>query len=97
MAPLASSSVLILLIEDGTHFVLTLQENPEQIVACGGWSFCKTLYGGDLAPGREPARRDLLTERASIHAIFTHPDWARQGLGTMMIRHYEEAARGEGF
>jgi len=65
--------------------VFTLQENPELIVACGWWSFRKTLYGGDLAPGQKPARRDLLTERASIRAIFTHPDWARQGLGTMMM------------
>ncbi|XTI93192.1 acyl-CoA N-acyltransferase [Cenococcum geophilum] len=73
---------------DGTHFVFTLQESPELIVACGWWSFRKTLYGGDLAPGQKPARRDLLTERASIRAIFTHPDWARQGLGTMMMRHW---------
>ena len=86
-----------LLIEDRTYFVLTAQENPELIVACGGWSFRKTLYGGVFAPGRKPARRDPLTERASIRAIFTHPDWARQGLGTMMMRYCEEAARGEGF
>jgi hypothetical protein len=63
-----------LIIEDGTYFVLTLQENPELIVACGGWSFRKTLYGGDLAPSRKPARQDPPTERASIRAIFTHPD-----------------------
>ena len=86
-----------LLIEDGTYFVLTLQENPELIVACGGWSFRKTLYGSDLVPGRKSARQDPLTERASIRAIFTHPDWTRQGLGTMMMRHCEEAARGGGF
>lgn len=74
--------------------MLALQENPELIVVCGGWSFRKTLYGGDLAPGRKPARQDPLAERASIRAIFTHPDWTRQGLGTMMMRHCKEAARG---
>ena len=86
-----------LLIEDGTYFVLTLQENPELIVACGGWSFRNTLYGGDLATGRKPARRDPLTERASIRAVFMHPGWARQGLRTITMRHCEEAARGVGF
>jgi GNAT superfamily N-acetyltransferase len=40
-----------------------------------------------------PEKRNPETDRASIRAIFTHPDYARQGLGTMMMRHCEAAAR----
>lgn len=40
-----------------------------------------------------PEKRDPLTDRASIRAIFTHPAWARRGLGTMMMRHCEARAR----
>jgi GNAT superfamily N-acetyltransferase len=39
--------------------------------------------------------RDPATDRASIRAIFTSPDYARQGLGTMMMR-YCEARAAEG-
>jgi hypothetical protein len=58
-------------------------------------SFRKTLYGGDSAPSplRMPATRNPTTDRASIRAIFTSPNWARRGLGTMMMRHCEERAR----
>jgi GNAT superfamily N-acetyltransferase len=39
-----------------------------------------------------PAKRNPLTDRASIRAIFTSPAFARQGLGTMMMRHCEARA-----
>jgi GNAT superfamily N-acetyltransferase len=58
-------------------------------------SFRKTLYGGSSAPNflRMPLPRDPTTDRASIRAIFTHPAYARRGLGTLMMRHCEAAAR----
>ena len=34
------------LIADGTYFAVELSDDGE-IVACGGWSKRKTLYGGD--------------------------------------------------
>ncbi|KAF2497362.1 acyl-CoA N-acyltransferase, partial [Lophium mytilinum] len=86
-----------LLIDDKTYFIIYPSTQPELIVASGGWSFRKTLYGGDRAPGRLPARRDPATDRASIRAIFTHPDWSRRGLGSKMLRYCEEAARTGGF
>jgi GNAT superfamily N-acetyltransferase len=40
-----------------------------------------------------PSKRDPSVDRASIRAIFTHPSYARRGLGTMMMRRCEAAAR----
>lgn len=77
-----------------TYYILHPVSSPTTLCACGGWSFRKTLYGGDSAPSvlRMPAQRDPTTERASIRAIFTAPGYARRGLGTMMLRHCERAA-----
>ncbi|KAF2712031.1 acyl-CoA N-acyltransferase [Pleomassaria siparia CBS 279.74] len=86
-----------LLIKDSTYFILHPVSSPTTICACGGWSFRKTLYGADTAPGREPEKRDPKVDRASIRAIFTHPEWARRGLGTMMMRYCEGRARVGGF
>ncbi|KAF2464919.1 acyl-CoA N-acyltransferase [Lindgomyces ingoldianus] len=86
-----------LLIHDQTYFILHPVNSPSTICACGGWSFRRTLYGADTAPGRVPEKRDPKVERASIRAIFTHPKWARQGLGTMMMRYCEARAREGGF
>ncbi|KAF1996181.1 hypothetical protein P154DRAFT_566208 [Amniculicola lignicola CBS 123094] len=85
-----------LLIHDSTYFILHPSSSPSTICACGGWSFRQTLFGADSAPGRLPATRPL-TSRASIRAIFTHPDFARQGLGTMVMRYCEEKAQGAGY
>jgi GNAT superfamily N-acetyltransferase len=86
-----------LLIHDKTYFILHPVNAPSTICACGGWSFRRTLYGADTAPGRMPEARDPQKERASIRAIFTHPDWARQGLGTMMMKYCETKAKECGF
>lgn len=86
-----------LLIQDQTYFIIYPVDSPSTICACGGWSFRKTLYGADRAPGRLPEERDPKTDRASIRAIFTHPDWARRGLGTMMMRYCEARAKERGF
>jgi hypothetical protein len=75
------------LIADSTYFVATPADNPNLIVGCGGWSFRKTLFGSDLAPGRVPKRRDATTEAASIRAIFVRPGFTRQGLGMQIMAH----------
>jgi tRNA A37 N6-isopentenylltransferase MiaA len=43
------------LIRDQTYFVA---ESGGEIVACGGWSRRKTLFGGDQQPGRQSAVLD---------------------------------------
>jgi GNAT superfamily N-acetyltransferase len=85
------------LIEDGTYFAAVPVSEPDSIVGCGGWSYRKTLFGSDHGPHREIGLLDPATESAKIRAIFVHPDWARQGLGTQILKHCEDAAQRAGF
>jgi GNAT superfamily N-acetyltransferase len=82
------------LIRDGTYFVV---EADGKIVACGGWSRRKTLFGSDHVHGKNDAWLDPAHDPAKIRAFFVHPDWARRGLGSMMMRACEQAARDAGF
>ena len=87
------------LIADGTYFVAEVSEsatNPE-IVACGGWSKRKTLYGGDQFASREDSLLDPALDAAKIRAFFVHPDWARRGIGGLILEACENAAREAGF
>jgi GNAT superfamily N-acetyltransferase len=85
------------LIEDGTYFAAVPLSKPDLIVGCGGWSYRKTLFGSDHGPHREKGLLDPATEPAKIRAIFVHPEWARQGLGTLILKHCEDAAQRAGF
>ena len=85
------------LIEDRTYFVAEAGEQGGLIVGCGGWSNRKTLFGSDHGPNRENAFLDPKTDAAKIRAIFVHPQWARNGLGSLILKHCEEAAQRAGF
>jgi GNAT superfamily N-acetyltransferase len=97
------------LIADGTYIVAEADRNavardeaaPQPfeliIVACGGWSKRKTLFGSDHWTGREDALLDPLRDAAKIRAFFVHPDWARRGVGSMILQACEDAARSAGF
>jgi GNAT superfamily N-acetyltransferase len=85
------------LIEDRTYFVAEPMEQVGLVVGCGGWSNRKTLYGSDHWLNREKALLDPVTDAAKIRAIFVHPEWARRGLGTLILEHCEEAAKQAGF
>lgn len=82
------------LIRDGTYYAV---EEECEIVACGGWSRRRTLFGGDHRAGREDVLLDPTTEPARIRAFFIRPGWERQGIGSIMMKTCEEAALGEGF
>jgi GNAT superfamily N-acetyltransferase len=88
------------LISDGTYFVAEIAD-PEagkpRIVACGGWSKRKTLYGGDQSFGREDSLLDPLRDAAKIRAFFVVPDWARKGIGSLILEACEKAAIEAGF
>jgi GNAT superfamily N-acetyltransferase len=83
------------LILDGTYFVV---ERDRRIAGCGGWSWRSTLYGGDESMiSREPRALDPATEPARIRAMYTDPDFTRQGVGRLVIALCENAARAAGF
>ncbi|GIJ50319.1 acetyltransferase [Virgisporangium aliadipatigenens] len=82
------------LIDDGTYFVV---EADGALAGCGGWSRRATLYGGDHSRGRDAALLDPTREPARVRAMFTHPAFARRGVGRLILARCEEAARAEGF
>ena len=86
------------LIADGTYFAVEIPEGDGmRIVACGGWSKRKTLYGGDQYAGREDSLLDPARDAAKIRAFFVHPHFARQGIGGLILDACESAAIGAGF
>jgi len=87
------------LIRDETYFIAEIQNSQGEIVkaGCGGWSYRKTLFGSDGAKVREPERLNPATDAAKIRAIFVHPDFARRGLGSLILAHVEHAAYAAGF
>jgi GNAT superfamily N-acetyltransferase len=82
------------LVADGSYFVV---ECDGEYLACGGWSRRCTLFGGDQYAGRQSGFLDSRNEAAKIRAFFVHPDHARRGLGTALLRHCESEAKSHGF
>src|SRR5271155_442224 len=82
------------LIIDGTYLVAEINS---EIVACGGWSKRKTLYGGDQFEAREDTLLNPAQDAAKIRAFFVHPNWARQGIGAAILKACENAATEAGF
>jgi GNAT superfamily N-acetyltransferase len=82
------------LIADGAYFAVT--ENGV-IAGCGGWSRRATLFGGDHTPGRDAALLDPTKDAARVRAMYTHPDHVRRGVGRMVLKACETAARAQGF
>ena len=82
------------LIDDGTYFVAELDGHP---AGCGGWSRRATLYGGDHSGGRDPGLLDPARDPAKIRAMYTHPGYARRGVGRLILSRCEAAAAAEGF
>lgn len=88
------------LIADGTYFAVDAKDasgSAPVLAGCGGWSKRKTLYGGDAWSQREDDLLDPARDAAKIRAFFVHPDWARRGIGTMILNACEAAVRDAGF
>jgi GNAT superfamily N-acetyltransferase len=81
------------LINDGTYYVF----EKDTIVGCGGWSKRNTLYGGDQHKEVEDPLLDPARDPAKIRAFFVHPGYARQGIGSQIMRTCEVAAWDNGF
>lgn len=90
------------LIDDGTYYVIeaanaAANEADRRIIGCGGWSYRVTYFGGDHSAGRDAAPLDPTTDSARIRAMYTHPDWARRGIGRRVLALCERAAQRAGF
>lgn len=82
------------LIEDGTYFVAVV---GDRIAACGGWSRRATPFGSDRSPARDDTLLDPQRDAARIRALFVHPLFSRRGLGSLILRACESAAKEAGF
>src|ERR1700748_871425 len=82
------------LIADGTYYVVELDN---VIAGCGGWSKRNTLYGGDQHKDIADPLLNPEKDAARIRAFFVHPDYARRGIGRLMMNVCEAAAQANGF
>jgi GNAT superfamily N-acetyltransferase len=82
------------LIADRTYFVV---ESSGELAGCGGWSRRATLFGGDHTAGRDAALLNPATDAARVRAMYTSPDFARRGVGRLVLSLCEAAAAEEGF
>ncbi|MEI9930456.1 MAG: GNAT family N-acetyltransferase [Rhizomicrobium sp.] len=93
----ASASIMGLdtqLIDDETYFII---ESDKRIAGSGGWSRRATLFGGDHSKGRNAALLDPDNDAARVRAMYTNPDFARRGIGRMILAPCEEAAKANRF
>lgn len=83
------------LIRDGTYFVAVT--DTDEVVACGGWSRRRTLFGSDTRAERDETGLDPRTDAAKIRAFFVDPAHARQGIGRALLERSESEAKEAGF
>jgi GNAT superfamily N-acetyltransferase len=83
------------LLRDGTYFCAMIDG---RIAGIGGWSWRRTLYGGEHAGDLiDPEPLDPRCEPARIRAMYTDPEFVRRGVGMAIITAAEDAARSSGF
>jgi len=96
------------LVRDGTYFAV----HADGVLAgCGGWSYRRTIYGGDQRPvddaanasGATPPAQAASTQLqpgidpARVRAFFVAPEQARRGVGRFLLDACLDAARAAGF
>ena len=82
------------LIADRTYLVV---EDAGAPIGCGGWSYRRTLFGGDAGAGRDAGLLDPARDAAKIRAFFIDPDHAGRGVGEALLSACEAAAAKAGF
>jgi len=76
------------LIKDGTYFLV---KKDEILIGTGGYSYRKTLFGGNHTPNRSD---DLLVpgkDAAKVRAMYTDPYWIRKGVGSYILNLVESS------
>jgi GNAT superfamily N-acetyltransferase len=82
------------LIRDRTFFVAM---HGEVMAGCGGWSYRETLFGSDREANRSTDTVDPSTGAAKIRAFFIRPEYARHGVGSLILHKCELEAWRRGF
>ncbi len=82
------------IIADRTYFIV---ERDGVLAGCGGWSGRITEYGGDHTPGRVPSPLTPGLDAARIRAMYTAPEFLRQGIARLILGLCEAAARAAGY
>ena len=83
------------LVADRTYFRI---DSDGDLAGCGGWSRRATLYGGDHSTAlRDAALLDPTRDAARVRAMYTHPAFARRGVGRLILSLCEHAAASAGF
>ena len=84
------------LIADGTYFVA--ESEAGDLAGCGGWSKRRTLFGASrYKQSRDSELLDPARNAAKIRAFFINPEFARRGVGTLILESCEREARAHGF
>ena len=84
------------LLADRTYWVC---EHSGTLVAAGGWSRRRSLFGGDQSVGGRSAGTllDPAHEPARVRAFFVDPAFVRRGLGRALLSLCEQEAARAGF
>lgn len=83
------------IISDGTYYIV---ENEHGVMlACGGWSFRNKLYAGPKIESQEDDKLDPEKDSARIRAMFVLPNISSKGLGSLILKASEDAAKVYGF
>lgn len=84
------------LVDDGTYFVAI---HEDRIAGCGGWSRRAPLFHQPAASPHATGTDTLdpATDAARIRAMFVAPEYARQGVGRLLLETSIAAAAEYGF
>ena len=86
------------LIVDGSYYVAVAADG--RLAGAGGWSRRRALHGGDAYKAAHSSANELIDpaqEPARIRAMFTHPEYVRQGIARRIFEASRSAAAAEGF
>ena len=67
------------------------------LVGSGGYSTRKTLFGGNHTPNRSDDFLIPGQDAARVRAMYTHPEWVRKGIGSLILELSEEESLKLGF